>query len=160
MEPIEFRKATKSDLIQYFDWANDPIVRIQSYNSDAVSIDVHTKWFLGKLNDHSCYMYIFQNTLKQNIGQVRIQKENEYSATIGLSIDSQFRGRGFGARMLMLSTEEFFKSNEEMVIHANVKFENVSSKRIFEKAGYQLTGVIIYNNIKSFHFIKHANREF
>jgi RimJ/RimL family protein N-acetyltransferase len=160
MELIGFRKANESDLILYFNWANDPLVRAQSYNSDIVSIDEHTNWFLEKLNDDSCYLYIFQNELNENIGQVRIQKTEDRNAIIGLSIDSNFRGKGLGTQMLQLSAEEFFKSNPEAVIQAYVKFENASSKRIFEKAGYQMVEEIIYNNIKSFHFIKHANREF
>jgi RimJ/RimL family protein N-acetyltransferase len=160
MELIRFRKANESDLILYFNWANDPLVRVQSYNSDKVSIIEHTNWFLEKLNDNSCYLYIFQNELNEYIGQVRIQKTEDCDSIIGISIDSNFRGKGLGTQMLQLSAEEFFRSNPNAVIQAYVKFENTSSKRIFEKAGYQMVDEILYNNIKSFHFIKYANREF
>ena len=160
MELIKFRKAIESDLITYLNWANDPMVRAQSDNSDIVTIKEHTNWFLEKLNDNLCYLYIFQNVLNENIGQVRIQKKDEFSAIIGLSIDLNFRGKGFGTKMLQLSAEEFFLSNPHAAIHAYVKTDNLSSKKIFEKAGYQMLEEIIYNNIKSFHFIKYGNRKF
>lgn len=156
---IKFRKAIESDLIQYFIWANDPLVRSQSYNSDLVTIDEHTNWFFEKLTDDSFYLYIFMNELNENIGQVRIQMKDEHNAIISLSIDFHFRGKGFGTEMLQLSSEEFFKLNPQAFIHAYVKSENISSKKIFEKAGYQLFDFIIYKNIKSFHFINYANRK-
>jgi RimJ/RimL family protein N-acetyltransferase len=160
MEIAQFRKAIRSDSTLYFIWANDPLVRSQSYNSENISIEEHNKWFNDKLSDETCYLYIFQNSLDANIGQVRIQKTKPSHAVIGLSIDSAFRGKGFGTQLLQLASEEFFSLNSDTVIHAYIKLENTSSKRIFEKAGFELAEVLLYNNIRSYHFIKYANRKF
>ena len=65
---ISFRKATIYDLMLYFDWANDPEVRAQSFDSKIIDIESHKKWFLSKLNDDSLLMLVFQNEKNQNIG--------------------------------------------------------------------------------------------
>jgi len=151
---ISFRKATIHDLMLYFDWANDPEVRAQSFDSKIIDIESHKKWFLSKLNDDSLLMLVFQNEKNQNIGQIRMQKENEKEALIGISIASDFRGNGYAKEMLQIASDYFLKSNSNYVINAFIKETNLSSKYAFEKAGFEFRNLINYENSQSFHYFK------
>lgn len=151
---LTFRKAILEDTEIYFDWANDSIVREQSFNSNRIDFENHKKWFESKLNDDSCMLLIFSDYEDLNIGQIRIQKEDENEAIIGISIAAEFRGKGYAKDMLQMASDYFFESNPNCIIKAFVKERNLSSKSSFEKAGFELQNIINYENFDSFHYIK------
>ena len=47
---LHFRFANMNDIELYYNWANDKLVRENSYNQNSISLDEHTKWFQSKLN--------------------------------------------------------------------------------------------------------------
>jgi RimJ/RimL family protein N-acetyltransferase len=151
---LTFRKATLADVKLYFDWANDTIVREQSYNSSTIDFENHKKWFETKLEDDSCMLLLFQNEEKSNIGQIRIQKENVKEALIGISIAAEHRGKGLAKEMLLLASDYFLENNKGYLINAYIKKQNISSKQAFEKAGFEFENIIKYENCNSFHFTK------
>lgn len=159
MEHLSFRKACKSDERHYFYWINDSQVREQSFNSNFVNWEEHVEWFSNKLNDKNCHFYLFKNIENQFVGQVRIQKTDEFNAIISISVDSKFRGLGYGSIILKLSSIDFLESQSKVLVNAFIKEENVASKIIFEKAGFTFLEIVNYQNFKSFHYVKNADRE-
>lgn len=155
---LTFREANECDAQLYFDWANDPSVREQSFNSNLIDFEDHKKWFESKINDCSCLMIIFQNEKKLNIGQIRVQKENNKEALIGISIASDFRGKGYAKDMLQIASDYFLDSNPNFQINAFIKETNLSSKHAFEKAGFEFQNIINYENFQSFHYTKSAKK--
>jgi RimJ/RimL family protein N-acetyltransferase len=155
---LTFRKAILADVNLYFDWANDPIVREQSYNSSIIDFENHKKWFEIKLEDDSCMLLLFQNEEKINIGQIRIQKENGCQALIGISIVADHRGNGYAKEMLLLASDYFLEINEGYLINAYIKEQNVSSKQAFVKAGFEFRNILNYENCSSFHFVKKGEK--
>jgi RimJ/RimL family protein N-acetyltransferase len=153
---LSFRKATLADIKLYFDWANDLGVREQSYNSNAIDFENHKIWFETKLEDDSCMLLLFQNEEKLNIGQIRIQKENQNQALIGISIAAEHRGKGLAKEMLLLASDYFLENNKDYFINAYIKEQNISSKQAFEKAGFEFKNIINYENCSSFHFTKNG----
>lgn len=151
---LNFRKAEKSDCKIYFEWTNDKSVREQSFNSDEVLFENHEKWFLNKIDDKSCLMLIFQNNENQNIGQVRIQKAENNSAIIGVSVSKEFRGKGFAATIIEIASLNFLRQNPDFEILAYIKEENSGSIKSFEKAKFQFKEKINYENFLSFHYTK------
>lgn len=151
---LTFRKATLADTKLYFDWANDSSVREQSYNTNTIDFESHKKWFESKVEDDSCMLLIFQNEEKLNVGQIRIQKENEKEALIGISIAAEHRGKGLAKEMLFLASDYFLENNKGYLINAYIKEQNRSSKQAFEKAGFEFDNIINYENCSSFHFTK------
>jgi RimJ/RimL family protein N-acetyltransferase len=151
---LNFRKPTIADMEIFFSWANDPVVRKQSYESSILDFERHKKWFESALNNESYFMCIFQNSDGEDIGQVRIQKQQDNEAVIGISIDFKHRGKGFAKELLKLATESFLKSNSNYLINAYIKEANLDSKFAFEKAGFKFIDTIMYKNYKSYHFIK------
>ena len=151
---LKFRKATLEDSKLYFDWANDPDVREQSYNSNQIDFGSHSKWFKSKIEDKSCLMLVFQNEENLNIGQIRIQKENINEALIGISVSVEHRGNSYAKEMLQIASDYFLGSNQGFKINAFIKKKNLSSKYAFEKAGFEFETEKIHENIQSFHYVK------
>ena len=58
---LSFRKPTIDDMELYFVWANDPDVRIQSFNSSQIELDDHKKWFVAAIKNEAWSMFVFQN---------------------------------------------------------------------------------------------------
>ena len=151
---LSFRKATLADTKIYFDWANDSCVREQSYKSSIIDFENHKKWFEAKIADDSCIFLIFQSQKNENIGQIRIQKDDQNQALIGISIAKEHRGKGYATEMLLLATDYFFKNNKGYSLNAYIKEQNRSSKQAFERAGFKFKNIINYENCSSLHFIK------
>ena len=71
----------------FFEWTNEPQVRQNSYQTEPVLLKNHEIWFKNKINDDNCTLLVFENHLKQAIGQVRIEKKDQNLALIGISND-------------------------------------------------------------------------
>jgi len=157
MSLLTIRLANKKDLRLYFHWANDPLVRELSYDSEVIPLSDHTAWFEKKLQEPDCHLYIFQNAQAECIGQVRIEIERDHEAVIGISIDAHFRGQGHGVQMLELAVVTFRKEHPKTRINAYIKIENKSSQVIFEKAHFNLEAEILYKNVKSYHYVRNED---
>jgi RimJ/RimL family protein N-acetyltransferase len=155
---LSVRKAEIQDIELYFDWANDTVVREQSYNSNKINLENHRKWFVSKLNDDNCNFFLFENDEKEAVGQVRIQKENLSEAIIGISIDQRYRGKGYSKKMLQMAIDLFCDINPNFLVNAYIKEGNLSSKYAFENAGFEFSDIIDYDNFRSFHYIKQSRK--
>ncbi|RXP45915.1 N-acetyltransferase [Lutibacter sp. HS1-25] len=147
---LSFRKANENDTLLYFNWANDVTVRIQSFNSNTIDFQQHEIWFKSKIQDDTCLMLVFQNEENEPVGQIRIQKESKNKAIIGVSIASNYRGKGYSSEMLEKASNYFFDTNKSYIINAFIKIDNLNSKYAFEKAGFQFEKELMFNGFKSF----------
>jgi RimJ/RimL family protein N-acetyltransferase len=132
---IHFRKANFQDLTQYFEWVNNTLVRTQSFNTNKISIEEHTKWFTKAINDNSKLMLIFSDN-NVNIGQVRVEISDDNIAIIDISIDEAQRNKGYASQLLQIATDQFLKENPQYKINAHIKTENIASVKSFLKAGF------------------------
>lgn len=132
---LSFRKAKESDCDILFKWANDKIVRENSFKADEINYNEHISWFHSKLNSNNCYMFILC-IINVPVGQVRIDVENE-KAIISYSIDKNYRGQGLSIKMLnmleQLVKKDAIKINEFI---GYVKINNISSQKVFQKLNY------------------------
>jgi RimJ/RimL family protein N-acetyltransferase len=151
---ISFRKATENDMMLYFNWTNDTSVRENSYQSETISLENHRNWFYKKIKEDNCFMVVFENHIGSPIGQVRIQKQDEKTAIIGVSNDANHRGKGYAYQMIKLASEQFLKENQMVCISAYIKIENTASEKAFLKAGYKLDELLVYNSHSSYHYTK------
>lgn len=151
---LSFRKATLDDLDLYHRWTNDPDVRANSYQTEPISLEVHSQWFRSKVNDSNYYFLVFENHVGVPVGQVRIQITSDNQALIGISNDAKYRGKGYARQMLEKSTSFFLSQLPQTTINAYIKIGNKASVRAFEKAGFILEEVVDYGSIPSFHYIK------
>jgi UDP-2,4-diacetamido-2,4,6-trideoxy-beta-L-altropyranose hydrolase len=152
-EKLHFRFANEKDVDLYFDWANDDIVRNNSYNQNKVIYEDHVKWFNSKLKSKDCNFYLFLNEDNVPVGQVRIVK-GETETVIGISIDKEFRGKSLGTEMLKQACEDFLSKYKNEVITAYIKLENKASYSIFKKAGFSNEEIVTEQNFQSYKLFK------
>jgi RimJ/RimL family protein N-acetyltransferase len=154
MSELKFRLATADDVHLLFEWANDDLVRANSYNQQPILLENHAKWFNDKLRDPNAIFLIFLNENELPVGQVRYQI-NGGEAVVGILIDKTHRGKGYASKMLSIAADYFHRLNPDIEIHAFVKVTNMPSYQAFVKAGYNLQGKLLYNNTdESFKLVK------
>lgn len=141
VEEFEIKLATIEDMKDVFDLSNDALVRANSFNQEKIQWDYHQKWFKNKINDESCSYYLIKDFENHLISQVRFDKINAGEGDLSISVSPQFRGKGYGAKVLKAVSEKIISEPCTKRINAYVKNENAASKIIFEKAGYVLKEV-------------------
>jgi len=153
---LYYRFANLDDLHLYYKWANDKLVRENSFHSEPVIFEQHVNWFYSKVNSENCFLYLFINNAHIPVGQVRIEIVDK-EAVIGISIDKKFRGKSLGTKMLLQSSNDFFNKKSFRKIIAYVKKENVASYLIFKNAGFINEGNIQVQNNMCFKLTKYSD---
>ena len=141
---LTYRQAQPADAQFYFDWANDPATRRQSFHSNSISPETHTAWFTRKLADPDTMLLIFSNEAGQPVGQVRFERkpvaDMPDEIVISVSVDSSQRGKGIAAQMIQQGCAVCHEQWGAVTIHAYIKPENQASVRAFERAGFLVSG--------------------
>lgn len=128
---IYIRAVEQKDCDLLFKWSNEKYVRKNSFNSNYIDLDEHEKWFLDKINDENCKMFIITKDNK-DVGQIRIDIKNQIGI-INYSIDFNYRGQGIGSEVLKIIN--IYTNNINLI--GKVKKENKASVKAFENAGYE-----------------------
>lgn len=134
---VFLRKAEKGDIELLFRWANDSVVRSNSFNTDSIPYENHVKWFNRMMEDSSVLQFIMMDD-DMPVGQIRLNVDGD-EAEIGYSIGTEFRGKGYGHTILQLIAEEIATNYPHIkTLVARVKPENIASKKLFESEGYEM----------------------
>ncbi len=147
---LQFREVTARDEKLLFDWANDPLVRQQSFQSDPIDYKTHQKWFQRKIKDEKSLLLIAEIE-KKPVSLVRFDME-ETHAVIGISIDALWRGRSLAVPILKKASH-FFIEKYRLPIYAYIKQTNEASIQAFKKADYKFDAELLFNGAKSFLYI-------
>lgn len=119
-----------------FDWVNEPEARENAFNPEPIAWDEHKEWFEGQLNDSGSKIYIAEAG-DQTVGQIRFEREKGV-AVVSVSVDSNFRGEGFGSKIIHRGSERYRRqADAEPIIEARIKEDNTASVKAFRKAGYE-----------------------
>lgn len=130
-----FRKATSSDMLLYFKWANDPITRVQSFHPEPIQIEDHRKWFKQKIADPKVIMYILQYK-NRPVGQIRFGINGV--ALLSYSIDPGERGKSFGTYMVKKAIQELATDLQRPInVIGYVKKDNLASNRALSNLGFE-----------------------
>jgi RimJ/RimL family protein N-acetyltransferase len=138
---ILWRPATYEDVFLLFEWANDPVVRTNSFHSEPIMLPTHLEWFERTLADPNCLLLILLEADGSPIGQARFNRTSAREAEVSIALGSEWRGRGIGARAIALSTAEASLKLKVERVHALVKAGNEPSLRAFLRAGYEEIGL-------------------
>jgi UDP-2,4-diacetamido-2,4,6-trideoxy-beta-L-altropyranose hydrolase len=132
------RRAENKDLQICFTWANDKVVREQSYNQDPINFDKHTEWFHQKRSDPNSFFYLIEMD-GEPIAQVRFQV-NGGEAVLGYLADEKIRNKGLGTAILSKGIEKFVSDYRRPIhIVGYVKNSNYPSQHSFEKLAFVKT---------------------
>ena len=134
---VYLREATLQDMDLIYEWANDPLVRNNSFNSEPIPYETHVKWYDRIMSDESVLQFILMDE-DIPVGQIRLNIDGD-EAEIGYSIASDYRGKGYGHKVLQLVAEEVKKKYPDIrCLVAKVKPENIASSKLFEHEGYEM----------------------
>lgn len=133
---LYLRKANERDKKILFDWVNESETRVNSFHQEKISWEEHSGWYDRMMQAEDVLLYIAMDFMKP-VGQVRLNIEDD-AGRISYSVDEECRGDHLGQKMLALLEKEAAGKVTRLV--AEVKPDNMASRRIFEKLGYELYG--------------------
>ena len=141
---LTHRPARPDDAQLYFDWANDPDTRRQSFNAEPISPETHVAWFTRKLADPNALLLVVENETGEAVGQVRFERtpvaDMPDEIIIGVSVDVRQRGKGLASQLIKLGCAVCREQWGAVIIHAYIKPDNYASVWAFERAGFTLSG--------------------
>ena len=149
---FKLRKVREDDCRLLWKWASDSGVRGGSFSSDPIGWEEHVHWFARKLNDPNCYILLGVNEQGTPVGEVRFDRRNETEAEIGVSVDRNKRGFGYGSLLIHMAVERVFKSTSIRIIHAFIKTNNEKSIKVFERAGFKTLNVEMVKGNSALHY--------
>ena len=143
------RKATVDDMEKYFEWVNDKNVRVNSFQSNQISLNNHIHWFNRKLNDEGSYLYVIEKSSVM-LGQVRFDVLGK-EATIDYSIDQEHRGLGLSKDLIKLAIFQFKMDSRNINrIIAKVKISNLVLESVLISSIFKLEDNNIDNAFKTY----------
>ena len=134
---ILFRQVRAEDMDLIYAWSNEESARQNSFHPEKIPYETHVQWFEKKLQDPKAHLWIARIEGKP-AALVRFDETDDH-AVIGINVDKNFRGKGYGGRILRLATGRFILLTG-LPVYAYIKPENHASVRAFEKAGYRYAG--------------------
>lgn len=124
------RRATLDDALDVLIWRNDPLTRAMSRTQDEVEQQAHLAWFSRALDDGASTLLIGEGG-GEKIGMVRF--DHGAATEVSININPLCRGRGLGHELL---AEALTWATGDL--WAVIKDENLASRRLFERAGFEL----------------------
>lgn len=129
---MNLRLSTISDAQLLLEWRNDELTRLNSFNSEIVSLEDHLNWFRKSLSSPNREIYIAE--IKDfPIGTIRVDVNKDGSKELSWIVAPSQRGKGYGS--LILNT---FLSIYPSTYTAQIKEENIPSVKMVKKNGFTL----------------------
>ena len=150
------REANDGDCDLYWHWANDPIVRENAYQQQQITLKNHQIWYKKNLNSPNVIMLVVDSEYGP-LAQVRFDR-SESNFIISYSLAMQFRGFGLG-KTIISKAIEYLRKFKTFTVIAEVKESNVSSRKIFEKVGFNQVSKSLKYNQQIFTFHMHISRK-
>lgn len=141
------RLADQDDMDLLYEWANDDLVRNNSFNTSKIPYADHVEWFQRMMASCNVEQYIFMDD-NNPVGQVRITLYED-TAEIGYSIAADSRGHGYGKQMISELYKNVSENHPEIKkLIAKVKEDNKASKKIFEDEGYKMKYICYETDVR------------
>ena len=143
------RKATENDLLPLFELSNTPQVRLNSLNSNPITLEEHTGWFKTRVHQPDSPFLVVE---KKGIflGQVRLDNKEE-GYVVSISLTERLQGCGY-AKHIVKKALTFLPKESRAV--AYIKTSNSASLSIFEKNGFHIVETTSINTIPTHKLIK------
>ena len=131
---MRVRKAEKADCQDIFNWRNNFVSRQMFHNTNVVGWDEHIAWFEKVLSSHQTVLLICAEASDKKIAVVRFDIE-ETCVEVSINTNPDMRGRGYGKQCLNAAIA-YFIGERPSIMRAEIKDENIVSKKAFEAAGF------------------------
>ncbi|MCX8080207.1 MAG: GNAT family N-acetyltransferase [Bacteroidia bacterium] len=144
---ISLRPMEISDVDVLYEWENNTELWHVSNTQAPLSKNV----LLNFIEDSQYDIYtvkqirlmVVENAGKKTVGAIDLYDYDPQHDRVGVGIyiHNEFTGRGYAAESLALVTDYCFKHLYVKQIHSLVNVTNEASIRLFEKAGFEKTGL-------------------
>ena len=141
--PIKLRRAEESDETLLLQWANETLVRKNSFSQEKITTSEHHHWFKESMADPKRLLLIAVAENGVPVGQIRFDQQlmpssrGIYEAMVDISIDRCARGHRLAAEIVLLglqAMEQHWGPGTEAV--AEVLRSNAASNACFRRAGF------------------------
>ncbi len=132
------RPATSDDARDVFVWRNDEITRLMSRQIDKIDLETYMAWFGDTLKRVDRKLFIGMN-VSHKVGMTRFDRVDATEEwEVSIAVAPELRGLGYGKQLLARSVCEFLAMEPSAKISAEVKKNNLASRKIFESLGFNL----------------------
>lgn len=132
---IRLRPVVPTDARLFWEWANDPVVRSESFSSDPIGWEDHVTWMERRLADPECRIYLAEDC-EGPWGQIRFEALDSATAEVGVSIAAHARGQHRAAPLIRAGVERLFRETMFTQVRARVKRDNEASRMAFLAADF------------------------
>jgi len=136
---LNLRFAIDNDCRLIWEWANDPVVRNNAFNSDPISWENHQSWYRKKIASPDTRLWILEYD-SIPVAQIRYDRINFDIAEISYSVDVKYRGCGVGTKIIKLTTHLACEKLNVKNVKGLVLPSNKASMKVFVNAGFQNMG--------------------
>ncbi|PKL82227.1 MAG: hypothetical protein CVV24_11180 [Ignavibacteriae bacterium HGW-Ignavibacteriae-3] len=130
------RTAVESDSMLVFNLSNERSVRLNSIVQEPISWQDHSFWYPNKIRDRNTLFLLAFTGNDEFVGQIRFEAKGS-DATVSISINKNFRGKGLSTPLLIKSSFNYLKIYPEInSILAYIRPGNNQSIKSFSGAAY------------------------
>lgn len=133
---VALRPATAHDRLAVWQWRNDPGARAASRDSRAIPFDTHAGWFDAAVRSEDSRLFVIQAG-SEPAGVVRLDRAGN-GASVHIDVALPWRERGAGVDALRAVCDEAFGRLALGHLVAEVKTNNLASRRAFARAGFRV----------------------
>jgi RimJ/RimL family protein N-acetyltransferase len=136
---IALRRATPDDSALLLDWVNRPdSLAGKLLTTGPIDRDRHEAWFAARLADPDTFLWVIESDQKP-VGQLRLMhKADAYE--LDIYVTSSQRSIGVARRALAAGIRALSRERPGgQLVRARVKVGNISSQRLFQRAGFVLS---------------------
>ena len=137
-QTLVLRVAEKRDSRLIHAWRNHPSVRLQSFNTEEIPLDVHERWFQETLERADRFLLIAQQG-DVPIGVIRydLLDERGEEAEVNIYLSPDMQGQGLGGRLLEEGQRWMAENTSVQSVRARVRYGNEASMRMFRKHRFE-----------------------
>ena len=133
---LQARLACAADETLILRLANDPLVRLSSFQQERIDEESHHRWFQNRLLDPERHrIYLIETISGLVTGLVRFDQKDE-GWEINFIVAPEARSKGLGIHVLSSALEPFCNSEPNHNIFGRVKHENIRSQNLFKRLGF------------------------
>lgn len=136
---IDLRIATMTDSDILFAWRNDPVTQAFSRSTAPIPREDHDRWMkFNVLLGYPQHIVLIADSEFGSVGVVRFdaEKHDAMAYEVSITVAPQHRGKGTARGILHTACDYM----GDYTINAEVKSDNVRSRRVFESCGFDEIG--------------------
>ncbi len=135
-----------------WNWRNQDFVRKMMFHSEFIDLEKHLKWLNLSLVNPDKQLYLFSYN-KEPMGMITFSYQYTKNSNWGFYIGNSKAPKGMGTLLGITALNEFFSSNSNKTLNAQVLEFNTKSIFLHKKLGFVLKKVTLNKEkIKIYHF--------